>query len=111
MSRTLYHNIVAIAVILGGLLAANLHGVIFICSHPATCKVGSGGLVGAAPALFAGGACCAPSLILLLGIPGLGAISAFSGNPSGVGPPSFEEAQVNVPDESGIVIELRQPPF
>lgn len=70
---------ILITVLLGGLLAANIHGVLYIRSHPATCRAGSKGLVGAVPALFAGGACCAPSLILLLGIPGLGALSAFFG--------------------------------
>ena len=34
---------------------------------------------GAWPSLLAGGACCAPSLLLLLGIPGLGAfVSLFA---------------------------------
>ncbi len=71
---------VLIAGLLAGLLAANIHGVLYIRANPATCRVRSGNsLAGAFPALFAGGACCAPSLILLLGIPGLGAISAFFG--------------------------------
>lgn len=65
--------------LLAGLLAVNIHGILYIRAHPATCRVRSSGLVGAFPALFAGGACCAPSLILLLGIPGLGAVSAFFG--------------------------------
>lgn len=69
-----------LTLLLGGLLAANLHGVLYMRAHPAQCRVGGNkGLLGAAPALFAGGACCAPSLILLLGIPGLGAFSAFFG--------------------------------
>lgn len=69
----------AITLVLSGLLAANIHGVLYIRAHPDTCSGGGSGLVGAAPALFAGGACCAPSLILLIGIPGLGALSAFFG--------------------------------
>jgi len=65
---------------LAGLLAANIHGVLYLRAQPATCRVrSSNSLAGAFPALFAGGACCAPSLILLLGIPGLGAVSAFFG--------------------------------
>lgn len=69
-----------ITALLAGLLAANIHGVLYIRAHPTQCRAGGNkGLVGAVPALFAGGACCAPSLILLLGIPGLGAFSAFFG--------------------------------
>lgn len=65
---------------LAGLLAANVHGAIYIRRHPGVCKPVPGGtLASALPALFAGGACCAPSLILLLGIPGLGAFTAFFG--------------------------------
>ncbi|MFU8833157.1 MAG: hypothetical protein ACNA7J_13530 [Wenzhouxiangella sp.] len=71
---------ILIAGLLAGLLAANIHGVLYIRANPATCRVrSSNSLAGAFPALFAGGACCAPSLILLLGIPGLGAVSAFFG--------------------------------
>lgn len=69
-----------IAGILCGLLAANIHGALWIRAQPAACRPGQGGTLAAAvPALFAGGACCAPSLILLLGIPGLGAFAAFFG--------------------------------
>jgi hypothetical protein len=69
-----------VATVLGGFLTANLHGVLYIRSHPAQCSAGSKkGLIGAVPALFAGGACCAPSLILLLGVPSLGALSALLG--------------------------------
>lgn len=66
--------------VLAGLLAANIHGVLYIRANPTRCRIaGNKGLLGAVPALFAGGACCAPSLILLLGIPGLGAFSALFG--------------------------------
>ncbi len=74
-----------IALFMGGLLAANLHGAIFL-RRQAACSIdpspggGNSAMVGGMiPALLAGGACCAPSLILLLGIPGLGAMSAFFG--------------------------------
>ncbi|TVQ28996.1 MAG: hypothetical protein EA370_15870 [Wenzhouxiangella sp.] len=69
-----------LALILAGLLAANMHGVLYIRAHPKQCQVGGNkAFIGALPALFAGGACCAPSLILLLGIPGLGAFGALFG--------------------------------
>lgn len=66
--------------LLSGLLAANVHGVLFFRSQPQSCSGGRRVLVaGGLPALLAGGACCAPSLILLLGIPALGAFGAFLG--------------------------------
>ena len=69
-----------ITLLLAGLLAANIHGALFIRTHPASCGRSSrSGLLGAVPALLAGGACCAPSLILMLGIPGLGAFTALFG--------------------------------
>ena len=68
-----------IAGVLSGLLAANLHGVMYIRAHATTCGRARGGLIGAVPALLAGGACCAPGLLLLLGIPALGAfVGLFS---------------------------------
>lgn len=67
-----------LTILLTGLLAANIHGVMYLRAHP-ECRVGaSGTFSAAAPALFAGGACCAPSLVLLLGIPGLGAAAAYA---------------------------------
>lgn len=69
-----------VAALLGVLLAANIHGVLYLRSNPQACRPGRAGLAaGAAPALLAGGACCAPSLILLLGLPGLGAFTALFG--------------------------------
>lgn len=69
-----------IAALLSGLLAANIHGALYLRLQSQSCTTGRGGLfAGSLPALFAGGACCAPSLILLLGIPALGALSAFFG--------------------------------
>jgi len=63
---------------LAGLLAANIHGVLYILADPGEWRVGGNkGLIGAMPALFTGGACCAPSLILLIAIPSLSAFSAF----------------------------------
>lgn len=67
-----------VAGLLAGLLAANVHGVVYMRANPEACRPNRAGLAaGAVPALLAGGACCAPSLILLLGIPGLGAFAAF----------------------------------
>jgi len=69
----------AVAGALGLLLALNLDGALYL-RWSAACSVGSshGALAGGAlPALLAGGACCAPSLLLLLGIPGLGSFVAF----------------------------------
>ncbi|MDT8398463.1 MAG: hypothetical protein RQ899_07605 [Pseudomonadales bacterium] len=69
-----------VAALLGSLLGLNVHGALSLrqrrhCGLSAS--VGSS--AGALPALLAGGACCAPSLLLLLGIPGLGAfITLFS---------------------------------
>ncbi len=69
-----------LTLVIAGLLAANIHGVLYIRHHPRQCGTrGNKALLGAVPALLGGGACCAPSLILLLGIPSLGAFSAFFG--------------------------------
>lgn len=69
-----------LAAILAGLLTANIHGMLYLRSNPQTCRAGRAGLVaGTAPALMAGGACCAPSLLLLLGLPGLGAFAGLFG--------------------------------
>lgn len=69
-----------LASVLAALLTANIHGVLYLRSNPQTCRAGRIGLAaGAAPALMAGGACCAPSLILLLGLPGLGAFAGLFG--------------------------------
>lgn len=66
--------------LLAGLLAANIYGALYLRLLAQSCAIGRGGLfAGSLPALLAGGACCAPSLILLLGIPALGALSAFFG--------------------------------
>jgi len=62
-----------IASALGLLLALNLHGVLALRNR-SECRLPAGGvLAGALPALLAGGACCAPALLLLIGIPALGA--------------------------------------
>lgn len=62
------------AALLGLLLALNLDGALAL-REAAQCSLASRNAwsVGAWPALLAGGACCAPSLLLLIGIPGLGA--------------------------------------
>lgn len=69
-----------VAALLSALLAANIHGALFLRFQTQVCTNGRGGLfAGFLPALLAGGACCAPSLILLVGIPALGALSAVVG--------------------------------
>lgn len=60
--------------ILGSLLALNIDGILdlrerAVCSVPGRLGTSAGAL----PALLAGGACCAPGILLLIGIPGLGA--------------------------------------
>ena len=63
-----------LAGVLAALLALNLHGALALRAQ-ARCTLGQGAASSAGiwPALLAGGACCAPSLLLVLGIPGLGA--------------------------------------
>jgi hypothetical protein len=71
---------IAVAVILGAALALNVHGIVTLIRQPAQCRAGAaGGLVGVAPALLAGGACCAPSLVLVIGTPAISGLAAFSG--------------------------------
>ncbi|UTW08293.1 hypothetical protein [Pseudomonas benzenivorans] len=69
-----------LAALLGLLLGANLHGALALRRRP-SCSSGARAAwsIGLWPALLAGGACCAPSLLLLVGIPGLGAfVGLFS---------------------------------
>lgn len=70
---------IIIALSLGLLLMLNLHGALDL-RRQSECRLPTGGTTMAAlPALFAGGACCAPALLLLIGLPGLGAfISLFA---------------------------------
>lgn len=69
-----------LALLLGALLTVNLHGAITLWREPAACGLSSAGTAsGALPALLAGSACCAPSLLLLLSMPGLGVLAAFFG--------------------------------
>jgi hypothetical protein len=62
-----------LAGLLAVLLALNLHGALALRAQ-ARCSLrqSAASSVGLWPALLAGGACCAPSLLLLLAIPGLG---------------------------------------
>ncbi len=71
----------AIASVIAALVAINIHGAIEIRRQPAACRPGgsSAGLVAGLPALLAGGACCAPALIILLGLPALGAFAGLFG--------------------------------
>ena len=69
-----------LAVILGALLTVNLHGAMTLWREPRACGLSSAGSASSAvPALLAGSACCAPSLLLLLGMPGLGVLAAVFG--------------------------------
>ena len=69
------------AAALAALLALNLDGAWVLWRSPAACGLGgtTGGILAAVPALVAGGACCAPSILLLVGIPGLGAFAGLFG--------------------------------
>jgi hypothetical protein len=71
----------ALAVGMAGLVAVNVHGIVEIRRMPAQCRPAgsSTGVFASIPALIAGGACCAPALIILLGLPGLGALAGFFG--------------------------------
>ena len=65
-----------IAATLSVLLGLNLHGTLALRQSAHCTAISS---AGAWPSLLAGGACCAPSLLLLLGTPGLGAfVSLFA---------------------------------
>ncbi len=65
-----------IAATLSALLGLNLHGALALRQNANCTAIASAGVW---PSLLAGGACCAPSLLLLLGIPGLGVfVSLFA---------------------------------
>lgn len=68
-----------IAIALSGLVSTNVHGAIELHRAPPACAVPGArtGLLASAPAMIAGGACCAPTLLLLIGIPGLGAVAGL----------------------------------
>lgn len=71
---------IVMAALLGAALALNMHGIATLIRQPAQCRAGAaGGLAGVVPALLAGGACCAPSLVLAIGIPAISGLAAFSG--------------------------------
>jgi hypothetical protein len=67
---------IVISSILGMLLALNVHGVMSMRTR--ACQLSkSRSSLSALPALLTGGACCAPSLFLVLGISGLGALISY----------------------------------
>lgn len=68
-----------LAGLLAMLVAINVHGAIAVRRMPAHCRPGGSGtgILASVPALVAGGACCAPALIILLGLPGLGALAGL----------------------------------
>lgn len=71
----------AIAALLAVLLGANIHGAGMLYRQPAQCSIRGAnvGLFAALPALLAGGACCAPALLLVVGLPSLGALAGLFG--------------------------------
>ncbi|MCC5858568.1 MAG: hypothetical protein JJT90_10455 [Ectothiorhodospiraceae bacterium] len=70
----------AISTLLAALVATNVHGMLSLHAARNQCPVPAGSrataLGGLLPALLAGGACCAPTLVLI-GIPGLAAYAAL----------------------------------
>jgi len=70
-----------IAGLLGAVIALNVHGVLALYRCRSTCRTsGAGvGVLASLPALLAGGACCAPALVLLIAMPGLGALAGLFG--------------------------------
>jgi len=73
---------ILIAAVLGALVAVNVHGVVELRRAPPACGIGGTtrtGVLASLPALLAGGACCAPALLLLIGIPSLGALAGLFG--------------------------------
>lgn len=69
---------IVIASVLGMLLALNVYGLMSMRTR--ACQLSrSSSSMSALPALLTGGACCAPSLFLVLGIPGLGALISYIG--------------------------------
>jgi len=71
----------AIAALLAVLVGANIHGAGMLYRQPAQCSVRGAnvGILAALPALLAGGACCAPALLLVIGLPSLGALAGLIG--------------------------------
>jgi hypothetical protein len=56
--------------VVGGLVGLNAVLGYLAWRQPRACRLGSGsGMLAATPGLLAGSACCAPSLLLLLGLP------------------------------------------
>jgi hypothetical protein len=63
------HLNVAIGLVLSGLASLNLAVTWFAFRHPRACRFHrAAGLVAGLPALLAGGACCAPGVVLILGL-------------------------------------------
>lgn len=58
--------------VLGALVGLNAAMGYLAWRQPRVCRVGGGGLLGALPGLLAGSACCAPTLVLALGLPASG---------------------------------------
>ncbi|MBF8221488.1 hypothetical protein [Halomonas sp. 328] len=65
-----------VALAMGGLLGLNLLAAWWVWRSPRVCGVGgsAGGILAAIPALLVGGACCAPLVLIWLGLPIAGAV-------------------------------------
>ena len=60
---------IAIGLLIAGLVGLNLTMSVIAWRQPRACRTsGAGGVVGILPGLLAGGACCAPTILLVLGI-------------------------------------------
>jgi len=69
-----------IAVFMGLLVGLNMVAVWWLWNRPRQCRLGSGsgGLLGALPALLAGGACCAPLVLIWVGLPIAGTVASLA---------------------------------
>lgn len=69
---------ILIAALIGTLVGLNAALGYLAWRQPRACRIGSGsGVLAALPGLLAGSACCAPSLLLVLGLPASGFLLSF----------------------------------
>jgi hypothetical protein len=71
---------VAISLLLGVLVAANLAVAVVLWRSPAACGVeGSAGMLAGVPALLTGATCCGPAILLVVGVSATGALVSLLG--------------------------------
>jgi hypothetical protein len=71
---------VAVALLLGVLVAANLAVAVVLWRSPAACGVeGSAGMLAGVPALLTGATCCGPAILLVVGVSATGALISLLG--------------------------------